>query len=229
MPEDLDGWIERLEQLLEESPAKRVPKAMSGNAAAKAEIQAWAIEMQAAALYMAGYLEGIKVNQEALVEIANTVIDTVQAILIALGIALLLKKIRKKGKSKDVSEITITKSVATKTAGDRGKPIPSSPDSSRDKEEAFIQLRIDWTTHYLLTVAQGLKLQEDAGESTEWRWKSKKDSSVCYICRAMDGEKSINGDFLPVIIKKFPKYKAFGTWMLVPHAHPRCRCVAVPI
>ena len=227
-PETLDEWIDRLNELLENSPTKAIDKAYSGNAQAKATIQAWAVEMQAAALFIAAYAEAQRLNQDMLVEVANIIIDTVQAILLALGIAYLLRKLKKRKAQKDsIAEIKISKALALKTAGDRAKAIPSSTASDKEKEALFLKLRVDWTTHFLLTLMQGLKMQTEAGPKAEWVWRSRKDAAVCSICKAMDGEKSKGGDFLPVLLKKFPDYKAFVPWMLVPHAHPRCRCKAV--
>lgn len=230
-PEDLESWIERVNEIMEEIDSEDVAKAYAGNAEAKAVMEAWALEMQAAALFLAAYVEAGTTPQEVLVEVANEIIDTVQAILIALAILLLLKKIRKKPKKGTDIQIDITISEAKKIAGDRGKPRPSGRDDLDDakvKDAAFIKLRVLWTTHFVLTLLEGLRMQKERG-SKELVWHAVKDKATCSICATMDGKKSIDGDFLPVILKSFPKYTVFVNWMGWPHAHPRCRCWATVV
>ena len=68
-------------------------------------------------------------------------------------------------------------------------------------------------------------MQDERG-GKELVWHAVKDKATCIICRTMDGKKSIDGDFLPVILKAFKDYRVFVPWMPWPHAHPRCRCWA---
>ena len=227
-PEDLEGWIERVNEIMTEIDSDDVAKAYAGNATAKAVMEAWALEMQAAALFLATYVEAGTTPQEVLVEVANEIIDTAQAILIALAILLLLKKIKKKPKNGTNIQIDITISEAKKIAGDRGKPRPSGRDDLDDakvKDAAFIKLRVLWTTHFVLTLMEGLRMQKERG-GKELVWHAVKDKATCIICTTMDGKKSIDGDFLPVILKSFKDYRVFVPWMPWPHAHPRCRCWA---
>ena len=224
---EVDEWIEKLTQLLEEMDAKTVADAYSGKAAAKAAVQAWAVEMHAAALFLATYTGALQADAEAMIDAANTIIDTVQAILLALGIVYLLKKLRKKKDKKGtVIEIVVSEKEAKDSLGNRTSPIPSSDRKSKVEEAAFIALRIEWATHFLLTMMQALRLQ-DGLDGKELIWKAKLDKKTCKICAFMHNKKSIKGDFLPVILKQFPTYSAYVNWMGVPHAHPRCRCEAV--
>ena len=156
--------------------------------------------------------------------------ETLQAILIALGIALILKKFRKKDKSKAFLEIVISEKDAKDIAGDKAKAIPSRPDADKDQESAFLFLRMQWLLHYLITLFQSISLQEemDLEEGEEMVWVSRKDAKVCSICKYMDGKESVNGDFLPVLLKGFPTYIPYVPIMPFPHAHPRCRCIAKP-
>ena len=230
MPTDVDGWVERLSELMEEVDSKTVMNAYQGQASAKATIQAWAVEMQAAAVFIATYAGTVQVNAEALLEIANTIIDTVQAILLALGIIYLLKKLKRKShKGAAILEIVVTEKTARSELGDKTNPIPSKTDVSRAESAAFIMLRLNWATHFMLTMMQALKLQGEINldEDQELVWKAHLDAKTCSICKFMHNKKSVNGDFLSVILKEFPKYTPYVNWMGFPHAHPRCRCVAV--
>lgn len=226
-PTTVEEWIDRLNEMTEEMDTKTIVDAYNGSPTAKATVQTWAAEMQAAAIFVAGYTEAVQASEEALVEIANTVIDTVQAILLALGILWLLKRLKKKRRGV-VLEITVTEREFKKDLGDRTKPIPSRQDTDKEEEAAFIAMRVAWTIHYLLTLMQALKMQTEAKGEGELIWKAHLDAKTCSICRFMHNKRSVNGDFLPIILKEFPTYRAFGTWMGFPHAHPRCRCVAVP-
>lgn len=228
MPDNLEDWIERLNEMLTEIDGDTVSQARSGNSTAQAIIQAWAVEAQAAAVFLATYTGAMRADVEAMVETANTIIDTVQAILLALGIAYLLKRLRKRERGAAI-EIVISEREARGELGDRVKPIPSREDQDRTKENAFLLMRILWTTHFLLTVMQGLQMQEelDTGSDRELTWKAKLDANTCAICAFMHNKKSVDGDFLPVILKQFPNYRVFGAVMMWPHAHPRCRCKAV--
>lgn len=226
MPTNLEEWIVRVTEMAEEIDSKVVASAYQGNADAKAILEAWALEMQAAALFLAAYTGAVEADMEALVAIANTIIDTVQAILMALGIALLLKKLKK---GKKPTEYVVTLNVYKKELGQRVNPIPSSSDADKKAEADFLGLRVDWSIHHLLTLLQGLKMQEGFKPgSKELVWKAHLDASTCSICRFMHNKKSIHGDFLPVIMKQFPTFKAYVAWMGFPHAHPRCRCFAEP-
>lgn len=226
-PSTPEQWVERLEAMMEEVTPEDIVQARAGNAEARALLTAWAVELQAAALFIAAYQGPIKTTQEALVEVANQIIDTAQAVLLAVGIIYLLRKLKKKTpKSKVAIEVDITKAQAQKELGDRTTPIPSRPEADKDKEDMFIFLRTQWTTHFTLTIMQGFLMAEKAN-GKEFIWKARKDGATCSICRAMDGEKSVDGDFLPGLLKKFPKYSSYVSVMWWPHAHPRCRCVAV--
>lgn len=224
-PKDLDEWISRVEEIMDEISPEIIDKAYSGNKEAQTLVKAWAVEMQAVALFIAGYQGAVEANQEAMVETANQIIDTAQAILLALGIIYLLRKLKKK-KTPATIEVDITLDQARKELGDRVKPRPSNPTVDKEKESMFLFLRQQWTTHFVLTALHGLRMTREA-EGKEFIWRSKKDGATCSICRAMDGEKSINGDFLPVLLNKFPQYNPYVPVMWWPHAHPRCRCIAV--
>lgn len=231
MPEDLEGWIERVNAMAEEVSSSTVVKAYNGNSAAQAIIEGWAVEMQAAALFLATYVEAETAATETLVDAANTIIDAVQAILLAVGIILLLKRLKKKNKG-SILEITVGERKFRTDLGDKTQAIPQGwKDTDKAAEAAYLKLRIDWTTHFLLTMLQALKLQTDnkLGSGKELVWKAHLDSKTCSICKFMHNKRSIKGDFLPVILKQFPNYKAFVPWMGFPHAHPRCRCVAVMV
>lgn len=229
MPDSIEGWVERLNELMEEMDASTISKAQAGNKEAQAILQAWALEAHAAALFLATYTGALQANVDLMIDTANTIIDTVQAILLAVGIVYLLKKLRRKDKGGGVIEIIVTEATVRKDLGDRTKPIPSRPAKDRAAETAFLRLRVLWTTHFLLTMMQGLQMQAqvDTGEDQELVWKATLDTNTCAICRFMHNKKSTNGDFMPVILKQFPDYRQFGSVMLFPHAHPRCRCVAV--
>lgn len=226
-PTTVEEWIDRLNEMVDEMDSATVTKAFNGNAAAKGMMETWAAEMQAAALFVAAYTEAASVQQETLVDVANAIIDTVQAILLALGILWILKKLKKERKG-SVLEIVVTERKIRDDLGDRTKPIPSRPDSDKEDQATFIVLRVAWTIHYLLTVMQALQMQTKAGGDAELIWKAHLDSKTCNICKFMHGKKSVDGNFIPVILKQFPSYRAFTSWMGFPHAHPRCRCVAVP-
>lgn len=226
MPSDIEEWLARLDKMMESMDQKTIDSAQAGNAGAKAAVEAWAAEMHAAVLFLAAYVEALQLDAEAMVEMANTIIDTVQAILIALGIALLLKRLKAK-KGSNPLEVHISLDEYRKSLGDKVNPIPSRRDRS-DKEEAiFLRLRIEWATYFLSTLFKALELQSGKG-GVELIWKATLDKKTCSICTFMHGKKSVNGDFLPVLLKRFPTYKVYVNWMGFPHAHPRCRCVAVP-
>lgn len=229
-PDTTEEWISRLIEMMEEMDTETVVSAYSGNAAAKATVQAWAVEMQAALLFLVTHQAAVQTNVEALMETANTIVDTIQAILIALGIIYLLKRFRKRDRTDAVVEINVTEREFRQDLGDRTRPIPSRPDQDRAKESAFLKLRIDWTTHFLLTLFQGMHIVEelDLEEGEELIWVSRKDAKVCSVCRYMDGKMSENRDFMPVIMKQFPDFNVFVKIMPFPHAHPRCRCIAKP-
>lgn len=229
MPTNVDEWVDRLTQLTEEMDAKTISSAQQSNKSAVAIVEAWALEMQAAAMFLATYSGAVQVDVEALVEMANTIIDTVQAILIAMGIALLLKKLRKSKSKKVPFEYVVTLNTYKKDLGRKTKPVPQSKSTlDRAAEAAYLTLRVEWSTHHMLTIMKALQLQAGYRPgSKELIWKANMDSATCSVCRFMHNKKSINGDFLPVILKKFPSYKAYVNWMGFPHAHPRCRCVAV--
>lgn len=226
-PTTVEEWVDRLNEMAEEMDTKTITSAFNGNTSAKGMMQTWAAEMQAASLFVAGYTGAASASEEALVEVANKVIDTVQAILLALGIIWLLKRLKRQRKGA-VLEIVVTERQFRKDLGDRTEPIPSRPDSDKEDQVAFIAMRVAWTIHYLLTVMQALKIQAEGKGDGELVWKAHLDDKTCSVCRYMHNKKSINGDFLPVILKQFPSYRAFAPWMGFPHAHPRCRCVAVP-
>ena len=224
MPTDVDEWIERLTELINELDLDTITDAYAGNAAAKAVVEAWALEMQGATLFLATYQGALQANVEALIDIANTIIDSVQAILIAIGIVLLLKRLKKSKNKGTPFEIVVTLNEFKNDLGTKVNPIPQSKtDKDKATEALYLKLRIEWVTHFMLTVMQALKAQA-SGEGKELVWRAKKDGITCSVCRFMDGKKSINGDFLPVIMKQFPSYKAYVGWMGYPHAHPRCRC-----
>jgi hypothetical protein len=226
-PSTAEQWVERLEEMMKEVSPTDIEKARSGNPAAQALLKTWAVELQAAAVFIASYQGPAKVSQDTLVEVANQIIDTVQAILLALGIIYLLRKLKKKTPKSTVTiEVDITRGQAQKELGSKTTPIPSRPEADRSKEDAFLFLRYQWTTHFVLTIMQSL-LMMDQAEGKEFTRRARKDSITCSICRAMDGEKSVDGDFLPVLLKKFPKYDPYVPVMWWPHAHPRCRCIAV--
>lgn len=228
MPTDVDGWVDRLNELLEELDSETVSSAYQGNPKAKAIIEAWALEMQAAAMFLATYTGAVKADVEALVEMANTIIDTVQAILIAMGIIILLKKLRKAKTKKVPFEYEVTINTYKDTLGTKVKPIPQAVGSRGRAEEAnYLKLRIEWATHHMLTIMKALQIQARYDGDKELIWKARLDKSTCSICRFMHNKESINGDFLPVILKQFPTYRAYVNWMGFPHAHPRCRCIAV--
>lgn len=220
-PTSPDDWIARIEELNEELDSEVLVKAYQGNAAAQATVKAWALEMQAAAVFIAGNAALIKADQAVMTEAADQIIDTIQAILLALGIAFLLKKFKKGGKKNNV---TVSEAEYRKLLGDKVKARPSDKGpKDKVKDVAFIRLRMEWLMHFIYTVMMSMTMKRGKKELT---WVSKKDKRVCSICRAMDGQKSVNGNFLPVIMKKFPAYKPYTGWMGWPHAHPRCRCVA---
>lgn len=228
MPETVDEWVDRLAELMEEVEASTVSSALGGNAAAKATIQGWAAEMEAAAIFIAAYTGTAQAQTDLLIETANTIIDTVQAILLALGIIWILRKLRKRERGDGIVEIQITERKARVDLGDKTNPIPSRPDQDREKEAAFLFLRLSWATHFMLTLMQGLQIQAEGSSTKELKWVAKLDANTCSICRFMHGKTSEDGDFLPVILKQFPKYSVYVNWMPWPHAHPRCRCSAVP-
>lgn len=229
-PTDATEWLARLIEMAEEIDTDTISKANAGNAAAKATVEAWAVEIQAALIFLLGYSNALRADGEALLATINAVMETLQAILIALGIALILKKFRKKDKSKAFLEIVISEKDAKDIAGDKAKAIPSRPDADKDQESAFLFLRMQWMLHYLITLFQAVSLQEemDLEEGEEMVWVSRKDAKVCSICKYMDGKESVNGDFLPVLLKGFPTYIPYVPIMPFPHAHPRCRCIAKP-
>lgn len=224
-PKNLEEWLSRLEEIYEEITPEEMAKAYAGNKAAQATIQAWAVEMQAAALFIAQYQGATQTSQDLLVETVNQIIDTVQAILLALGIIYLLKKLKKRRK-KVVLDVDISLDTVRSDLGQRTNPRPSNPTEDKDKEAMFLFLRQQWATHFVLTLLQGLRMSAEA-DGKEFTWRARKDGATCSICRAMDGERSVDGDFLPVLLKKFPAYTPYVPVMWWPHAHPRCRCVAV--
>lgn len=228
-PETIEGWIDRLNEMMGELTPQDVQKAYDGSQKHKALIEAWAVELQAALMFISGYAGALNLDYDALVDSLNTITDTIQAILLALAIVYLLKKFKRKGKSLTL-DVVVSKSEALKELGDRTSPIPSRPDADSSAKSAYLYLRIAWVMHFILTLLQSLALQEaiKLNDGEELVWVSRKDSKVCSICRYMDGKKSINGDFLPVILKKFTTYIPYVDFMIVPHAHPRCRCIAVP-
>lgn len=226
-PSTPEDWITRIEELTENLDSDTLVKANNGNAAAQAIIKAWAIEMQAAAVFIAGNAALIKADQAVMTEAADTIIDTIQAILLALGIAFLLKKFKKGGKK---NNITVSEAEYKKLLGDKIKARPSHQGAAdKAMDVAFIRLRMEWLMHFIYTVMKSMTMGASKKELT---WEVKKDGAgrpdklVCSICRAMDGKKSINGNFIPVILKLFPAYKPYTNWMGWPHAHPRCRCEA---
>ena len=229
-PKDAQEWLARLIEISEEIDTDTISKANSGDAAAKATVAAWAVEIQAALIFLLGYSNALRADGEALLATVNAVMETLQAILIALGIALILKKFRKKDKSKTFLEIVISDKDAKDIAGDKAKAIPSRPDADKDQESAFLFLRMQWLLHYIITMFQSISLQEemDLESGEEMVWVSRNDAKVCSICKYMDGKESVNGDFLPVLLKGFPTYIPYVPIMPFPHAHPRCRCIAKP-
>lgn len=228
-PTSAAGWLERIEQIAEEELTPQVVNsAYAGNATAQGTIRALVVELQAAAIYLATYSGALLATQEAMIEVVNTIIDTLQAILLAIGIIYLLKKVKKKGKKTQI-DIEITLEEAKKIAGDKAKPRPSVPDSKDDDLNRTLLLwRLQWTTHFIKTMMLGIATQEEA-DGQELEWVSRKDSNVCTICRYMDGKVSKDGDFLPIILDKFKDYVAYVPFMPWPHVHPRCRCRAVPV
>lgn len=226
MPTDVEGWITRLGELMESLDQETVAKAYQGNAEAKALVEVWATEMQAAAIFLASYVEAMKLDVDAMVEMVNTIIDTVQAILIALGILLLLKRLKAK-KGSNPLQVTVTLQEYKKTLGNKTNPIPHLKARGKDEEAMYLYLRVEWTTYFLITLFKALELQNGRG-GVDLIWKATLDKKTCSICTFMHNKRAINGDFLPVILKQFPTYRAYVNWMGFPHAHPRCRCIAVP-
>lgn len=226
MPNDVEGWIARLGELMESMDQETVAKAYQGNAEARALVEVWAAEMQAAAVFLAAYVETMGLDVDAMVEMVNTIIDTVQAILIALGIALLLKRLKAK-KGANPLQVTISLEEYKKGLGTKVNPIPQYKSTGKDADAVYLYLRAEWTTYFLITMFKALELQAGKG-GIDLIWKATLDSKTCSICTFMHNKKSVNGDFLPVILKQFPTYRAYVNWMGFPHAHPRCRCVAVP-
>ena len=226
-PTSTEEWISRIEEMLADLTLDDIKKSAAGNEAAQAVIQGLAAELQSALLYLLSISELAQAQIDVLIELVDSVIDTIQAILLALGIVFLLKKVKKK-KDRGFTEVKVSERSARKGLGDRTKPIPSRQDSQDPEKEAqFLKWRLEWTIHYILTLLQGAQLREELEEGEELIWVSRKDASVCPVCKTMDGKKSVNGDFLPTILKYFPNYKSYAAeMMLFPHAHPRCRCVA---
>lgn len=225
-PKNLEGWQDRVTEILEEIDPETVQKAYAGNASAQAIIQAWVVELHAAVVFLAVYKSAFQVAQDTLLEMVNIIIDTLQAILLALGIMYLLKKARKKRKTDVEIDVKISESEAKEIAGDRVKARPSIPDSTdKDKDATFLYYRLQWATHFILTTLNAAAIQEDA-DGEELVWRAHLDDKTCSICRYMDGQVSVDGDFLPVILKKFTKYSSYVPFMGWPHAHPRCRCWA---
>ena len=95
-PKDAQEWLARLIEISEEIDTDTISKANSGDAAAKATVAAWAVEIQAALIFLLGYSNALRADGEALLATVNAVMETLQAILIALGIALILKKFRRR-------------------------------------------------------------------------------------------------------------------------------------
>lgn len=222
-PKTPEEWEARVEEIIAEIDQETVTKAYAGNAHAKAQIQALVIELQAAAVFLATYSGGIKATQDALLETVNTIIDTLQAILLAIGILYLLKRVKKR---KKVSvEVTISAKEAAKIAGDKAKPRPSKQGTDKEKDADFLFLRLQWAAYFLQTLMKASQIHSGMGRK-ELVWHAKRDTKTCTICHAMDGERSVNGDFLPVLLKKFPDYKPYTKTMWWPHVHPRCRCWA---
>ena len=115
-PTSPDDWIARIEELNENLDSEILIKAYQGNVAAQATVKAWALEMQAAAVFIAGNAALIKADQVVITEAADQIIDTIQAILLALGIAFLLKKFKKGGKKNNV---TVSEAEYRKLLGDK--------------------------------------------------------------------------------------------------------------
>ena len=225
-PNTIEDWKGRIEEILEEINPETVQKAYAGNASAQAIIQALVVELHAAVVFLAGYKSAFQVAQDTLLEMVNIIIDTLQAILLALGIMYLLKKASKKRKTDVEVNVNISESEAKKIAGDRVKARPSVPDSTdKDKDTTFLYYRLQWATHFILTTLNAAAIQEDA-DGEELVWRAHLDDKTCSICRYMDGQVSVDGDFLPVILKKFTEYVPYAPFMGWPHAHPRCRCWA---
>lgn len=225
-PTNLEDWQIRIEEILEEINPETVQKAYAGSESAKALIQAWVAELHSAMAFLAMYGGALQVAQEAMLEMVNTVIDTLQAILLALGITYLLKKAKKKSRTDLSLNVTVSEEEARRIAGDRAKARPSIPDSEdRKKDETFLFYRLQWATHFILTAFNAAAIQEES-DGEELVWRAHLDGKTCSICRFMDGQVSVNGDFLPIIVKKFTQYKPYVPFMGWPHAHPRCRCWA---
>ena len=229
-PTTPEEWLDTLTEIVNSIDGEIIEKAYTGDAAARAIVEAWAKEVEAAVIFLLGYEQALNAAGEALLAMANAVVDTLQAILIALGIAYLLKRFRKKKDSSAILEIVVSSREAQSIAGDRAKPIPSRDTDSQAQEAAFLTLRMQWLMHFVMTLFQAQAIQDsmDLADGEELVWVSRKDSSVCTICRYMDGKKSKGGDFLPILLAKFPEYVPYIPIMPFPHAHPRCRCVCKP-
>lgn len=87
--EDITNSIESIDQDL-------VADALAGQVAAKATIEAWSCEMEAAIQVAVGLLESLETDAEAMIDSLNTLVDTIQAILLAISIAYLLKRMKKR-------------------------------------------------------------------------------------------------------------------------------------
>ena len=217
--------IEAITNSIESIDQDLVADALAGQVAAKATIEAWAVEMEAAIQVAVGLLESLETDAEAMIDSLNTLVDTIQAILLAIGIAYLLKRMKKRRRGGALS-VFVTRDEFEDALGDRVKPIPSRPDADKEQQAAYLALRIVWTTHFLETLLQGIKLQLGSKGGVDLIWRAHLDSKTCTICRFMDGKKADGGDFLPIIVKAFPAYVPYTSTMIYPHAHPRCRCYA---
>lgn len=232
-PTTTEEWVERIEEMMEEmADSTVVQDAYAGNATARATVEAWAVELQAALMYLSTVSSLSYISQEIMLEMINEVIDTLQAILLALGIIYLINKLRVRDeRTRTVVDINISESQARRDLGDRIKPVPSRRDDAeqnREWESEFLRLRFEWTVYYILTMLKAARMreEEDIDPDAELVWRSHKDGKTCSICLSMDGERSEGGDFMPVLIRKFPDYRTYGPFMIWPHAHPRCRCWA---
>lgn len=249
-PDTLEGWMERIVQIPEEYPEKVFADAYAGKAQAVASVKAVALEIQAAAAWIASNAAMIQASEEIMVEVANQIIDTMQALLLILAILLLLKRFKKK-RRQDVEDVVVTEAQYRKDLDGKLKARSRAKTEDKAKDILAIKLRFDWLIHYIYTVLKSMEIssgvvtdedrereegEDDVAKSVrvakkkggELVWVSKKDKDVCTVCRYMDGKKSVDGNFLPVILKAFPAYKPYTNWMGWPHAHPRCRCEAKP-